>query len=86
MMIEKETEMKVLYTSPVFKDADGSARKAMIPAAALSTYATRDAALLSMIELGGIYAKPTAEFLSLRKKMLAAKRKIQKNGWFSQMV
>lgn len=78
--------MKVLYSSPVFKDSDGSARKAMIPLAAVETYAKRDAALLAMIELGGIYAKPTPEFLALRKKMMAAKRKIEKNGWFSQTV
>lgn len=86
MMNEKDTVMKVLYTSPVFKDADGSARKAMIPLAALETYAKRDAALLAMIELGGIHAKPTPEFMALRKKMMAAKRKIEKNSWFSQTV
>lgn len=78
--------MKVLYTSPVFKNADGSGRVAMIPVAALETYAKRDAALLAMIDLGGIYAKPTPEFLALRKKMMSAKRKIEKNSWFSQTV
>lgn len=78
--------MKVLYTSPVFTTASGSARNVMIPVDALETYAKRDAALLAMLELGGIYAKPTPEFLALRKKMMSAKRKIQKNGWFCQSV
>lgn len=86
VVIEKGFEMKVMYTSPVFRNADGSARQAMIPLAAIETYAKRDAALIAMIELGGIYAKPTPEFLALRKKMMAAKRKITKNSWFSQLV
>lgn len=78
--------MKVIYTSPVFKNEDGKARKFFIPVEALSTYAKRDACLLQMSEMGGIYAKPTPEFLKLRSKMLAAKRKIEKMGWFSTMV
>jgi len=78
--------MKVKYASPVFKDADGSAREVLIPLAALETYAKRDAALLAMIELGGIYAKPTPEFMALRKKMMSAKRKIERNGWYSVSV
>jgi hypothetical protein len=86
MMNEKDTVMKVLYTSPVFTNADGSDRKVMIPLDALETYAKRDAALLAMMELGGIHAKPTAEFMALRKKMMSAKRKIEKNSWFCQTV
>jgi hypothetical protein len=78
--------MKVLYTSPVFKNADGSSRKFMIPVDALETYAKRDAALIAMINLGGIYAKAAPEFMSLRKKMMSAKRKIERNGWFSVTV
>ena len=78
--------MKVLYTSPVFKDADGSARKFKIPLVAMATYAKRDAALLAMTELGGIYAKLTPEFIAHRKSMMSAKRKIEKNGWFSETV
>ena len=86
MMNEKDTVMKVLYTSPVFKNVGGSSRQVMIPVAALETYAKRDAALLAMIELGGIHAKPTPEFMALRKKMMSAKRKIEKNCWFCQTV
>lgn len=77
---------KVIYTSPVFRNEDGSGRQFIIPAAGVSTYATRDAMLLEMTALGGIYAKPTAEFMAYRKKMMAAKRKIEKNGWFSEAV
>jgi hypothetical protein len=39
-----------------------------------------------MTHLGGIYADPTVEFLKHRKKMLSAKRKIQREGWFSKEV
>lgn len=78
--------MKMKYTSPVFSNSDGSSREVMIPVAAFETYAKRDAALLAMIELGGIYAKPTTEFMALRKKMMSAKRKIERNGWFSVSV
>ena len=46
--------MKVLYTSPVFKNSDGSGRQFMIPLTAIKTYIKRDSALLAMIELGGI--------------------------------
>ena len=77
---------KVVYTSPVFNHASGEARKFMIPVDALTTYAKRDACLLKMMEMGGIYAKPTPEFLKLRSKMLSAKRKIERQGWFSESV
>jgi hypothetical protein len=78
--------MKVLYTSPVFKDADGSGRQMVIPLHAVETYAQRDAALLAMIALGGIHADPTPEFMSFRKKMMSAKRKIERNGWYCRTV
>ena len=78
--------MKIVYTSPVFKDADGSGRQCLIPLHALETYAKRDAALLAMMALGGIHAEPTLEFIEFRKKMMAAKRKIERNGWYSRPV
>ena len=78
--------MKVLYTSPVFKNADGTGRQFMIPANAVQTYAKRDAALLVMMEMGGIYAKPTLEFMAQRKTMMSAKRKIEREGWFCAPV
>ena len=78
--------MKVLYTSPVFKNVDGVQRQYMIPVKALSTYAKRDAALLQMIALGGIDAKPTPEFMAYRKTMMSAKRKIEREGWYCQSV
>jgi hypothetical protein len=86
MELRKGTEMKVVYTSPVFKDADGSGRQCLIPLHALETYAKRDAALLAMIALGGINAKVTPEFMEFRNKMMAAKRKIERNGWYSRPV
>lgn len=78
--------MKVLYTSPVFKNADGSGRQFMIPLAAIKTYAKRDTALLAMTALGGIHAELTPEFLAHRKAMMAAKRKIEREGWFCEIV
>lgn len=74
--------MKVAYTSIV----DNLARTVMIPLAALSTYKRRDLALQKMIEMGGVHAEPTAEFLRQRRIMLAAKRKIEREGWFCQQV
>jgi hypothetical protein len=78
--------MKVMYTSPVFKNADGSARQFMIPVKAVQTYSKRDSALLVMIAMGGIHAKLTPEFIAHRKSMMSAKRKIEREGWFSEMV
>lgn len=75
--------MKVIYTSPVFKDENGNARKFLVPAAGLSTHAKRDEMLVKLLALGGINAQPTEEFLAIRKKMMAAKKKIEKNGWFA---
>jgi len=72
---------KVVYQSPVF-----SSSPSLIPAEALSTYAKRDQCLLQMKALGGIHAKPTVEFLKLRSKMLAARRKIERNRWWSEFA
>jgi len=77
---------KITYTSPVFKNSLAEARRFLIPLNALETYAKRDAALLKMIALGGIHAKPTSEFMKIRSKMLSAKRKIERQGWFSELV
>ena len=78
--------MKVLYTSPVFKNSDKSGRQFMIPVDAVKTYAKRDTALLAMIALGGIHATPTPEFMAHRKAMLSAKRKIERQGWYSESI
>lgn len=78
--------MQVMYTSPVFKNTDGSGRQFMIPAKAVKTYAKRDAALLAMTAMGGIYATPIPEFMAQRKAMMSAKRKIEREGWYSQQV
>lgn len=84
--MRKGSEMKVLYTSPVFKDSDGSARQVLIPLHAVETYAKRDAALLAMMALGGIHAAPTPEFMAFRKTMMSAKRKIERNGWYCRVA
>lgn len=78
--------MKAVYVSPVFTNENGEARQVFVPLAALSTYVKRDKALMAMIALGGIDATPTAEFISHRKNMMAAKRKILRNGWASTAV
>jgi len=78
--------MMIQYISPVFKKADGTPEIFTIPAVALATYTKRDSALLKMIEMGGIHAKSTTEFMKIRSKMLAAKRKIQREGWFSALA
>lgn len=78
--------MKVVYTSPVFKNENGEGRKFFIPEESLTTYAVRDTCLLQLMALGGIRAKPTTEFMKIRSKMMAAKRKIEKKGWFSTIV
>ena len=78
--------MKVQYTSPVFRNAEGNPQTFMVPADALGTYAKRDDALLKMINLGGIHAELTPEFMKIRSKMMSAKRKIQRMGWHSQLA
>ena len=94
--------MKIKYVSPVFLNEDGTNRVFMIPAEALKTYAKRDTALLAMMRMGGIHhgkptpelirmgkvhiAKPTPEFMAHRRAMLAAKRKIVLEGWYSETV
>jgi len=77
---------KVVYTSPIFNNANGEGRKFLIPVDALTTYAKRDECLIKMIDMGGIYAKPTPEYLKIRSKMLSAKRKIERQGWYSVSI
>lgn len=71
-------QMNIVYNSPFFNTSS------VIPAVALKTYQKRDAALLKMRALGGIAAVPSAELIKLRAKMLAARRKIEREGWYSQ--
>ena len=68
----------IVYVSPFFNTSR------VIPAVALKTYKSRDAALIKMRELGGVAAGATSEMVKLRAKMLAAKRKIEREGWYSQ--
>lgn len=75
-----------VYQSKFFSDAAGSPRLFWIPTEAIATYSKRDECLIKMHALGGIYAKPTSEFMKLRSKMMGAKRKIEKMGWFSSPV
>jgi hypothetical protein len=81
-MMIKEIQMirDTIYVSPVF----GTVSR--IPAAALTTYIKRDRALLKMRELGGLNAGPSPAMLKLRSQMLAAKRKIEREHWFSTIV
>lgn len=77
--------MKVLYTSPLFTD-NGSPRQFMIPLAGLKYHQKRDAAVLALKELGGIYAPNTPEVMALRKAIISAKRAIERNGFYSTPV
>jgi hypothetical protein len=78
--------MKVAYTSPIFTNADGSPRVFMIPKVAVKTYQKRDANLLKLKDLGGIHAPDTNEVRKLRNAMMAAKRKIEREMWYSVSV
>lgn len=78
--------MKVLYTSPVFKNEDGTPRQFMIPLAGLKTHTARDAAVLKMLDLGGIHAPATAETNKLMSAIRRAKRKIEREGWYATSV
>ena len=78
--------MYTVYASPVFKNQDGTQRLFKIPTKAWSTYTKRDACLMKIMEMGGIHAKLTPELIKTRSKMMSAKRKIEKNGWFSTAV
>ena len=78
--------MKVLYTSPLFSNIDGTARQFMIDIKGIKFHAKRDAAVLRMKELGGIYAPATPEVVALRKQILSAKRSIERNGFFATPV
>ena len=58
----------------------------LIPVEALSTYQAREKAVTRMMELGGIYASPTEEVRKLMNRIANARRKIKRNGWYSQSV
>lgn len=75
--------MEVFYTSPVTQ------QQFIIPLLALATYKKRDAALQKIIDLGGLNwnsTPPSSELLRQHKIMMAAKRKIKREGWFSLTV
>ena len=77
--------MKVLYVSPLFSTND-EPRKFMIEEKGVKYYAKRDAAVLALRELGGIYAPDTPEVRVHRKSLLSAKRAIERNGFWSESV
>ena len=78
--------MKVLYVSPLFSNDDGKPRKFMIEEKGVKYHAKRDAAVLALSELGGIYAPDTPEVRAHRKAILSAKRAIERNGFWSESV
>lgn len=78
--------MKVTYISPVFTNLDGSPRIFTIPKVAVKTYQKRDTNLLKLKDLGGIHAPNTNEVRKIRNAMLAAKRKIEREMWYSETV
>ena len=77
--------MQVLYTSPLFSN-DGVPRQFLIEEAGVKYHLRRDMAVLRLIELGGTSAPLTAEVQKLRRAVMSAKRKIEKEGWFATSV
>ena len=69
-----------IYVSPFFGQV------IRIPAAALKTYIRRDELLIKMREMGGIAAPVSPAMLKLRSQMLACKRKIEREGWYSVIL
>ena len=86
MYMMKENTMHTIYVSPVFKSVDGSQKMFRIHVDAWKYYVRRDQALLALIELGGIHAPDTEIVRKLRRKMLSAKRAIERKGYFSTMI
>ena len=82
--MNKESTMRVAYQHPV------TMQLFSIPLAALATYKRRDAALQKMIDLlDGLdprATRPSPELLRQRKIMMAAKRKIEREGWTCTVV
>ena len=74
--------MKVLYVSPLFSDGDVR-RRFMIEEKGVKHHAKRDAAVLALKELGGIYAPNTPEVMAHRKAIMSAKRAIERNGFYA---
>lgn len=75
--------MKVLYVSPLFRE---TRREFMIEEKGVKYHAARDAAVLAIGKLGGIYAPDTPEVRALRKKILSARRSIERNGYYATPV
>jgi len=69
--------MKVKYQSPL------KFPLMMVPEEAVSAYVLRDAALLALKAYGGVNAPDTREVRALRRFILASKRKIERNNWYS---
>lgn len=77
--------MKVLYVSPLFS-TDDVRRKFMIDEKGVKYHAKRDAAVLALKELGGIYAPDTEEVRKHRRAILSARRAIERNGYYATPV
>ena len=76
--------MKVLYTSPLFFNPEtGSYRTFWIDVKGLKYHQKRDNAVLRLQALGGIEAPDTPETRKCMKEIRAAKRAIERNGYFS---
>jgi len=74
--------MKVLYISPLFSDGDVR-REFMIEEKGVKYHAKRDAAVLALMELGGLDALDSAEVRAHRKAILSARRAIERNGYYA---
>ena len=75
--------MRITYQHPV------TMQLFSIPLVALATYKRRDAALQKIVDLGGLdfgSVRPSPELLRQHKIMMAAKRKIAREGWTCTVV
>lgn len=71
---------RIVYTSPLFNC------KFWIPLDGLGAHTERDYCVLKLQTLGGINAPLTEQTKKLRTRLKAARRKIEKNGWWSEVV
>lgn len=75
--------MKVLYVSPLFYKDHDQRRKFMVEEKGVKYHAKRDAAVMALMELGGINAPDTPEVRKHRNAILSARRAIEKYGYYA---
>ncbi len=78
---------KIVYTSPLFYNAEtGRNRQFLIAPAGLKYHQKRDAAVLMLQTLGGIHAPDTPEVQKYMRQIRSAKRAIERGGFYATPV